>query len=205
MFPDKTTELLVEVDLVAEMTVFNPFDFFLEPSAEKFPFQYEPPLLKELAPFLEVGAPAPRTAEYLKSVDRAEVRSIDFLVNVNRRLSQEIKYVIRMEAGVQSPEETLRLRSGSCRDTGWLLVHLFRHLGLAARFVSGYLIQLKAGREGAGRPLRHGNRFHRPPRLVRSLSARRRLDRPRPDFRSARGRRSHPARLHARAFQCRAD
>ena len=144
VFPDKTAELLVEVDLVAEMTVFNPFDFFLEPGAEKFPFQYEPSLLKELAPFLEVGAPAVRTTEYLKSVDRAKVRSIDFLVNVNRRLSQEIKYVIRMEAGVQSPEETLRLKSGSCRDTGWLLVQLFRHLGLAARFVSGYLIQLKA-------------------------------------------------------------
>ena len=144
VFPDKTAELLVEVDLVAEMTVFNPFDFFLEPSAEKFPFQYEPPLLKELAPFLEVGAPAPRTTEYLKSVDRTPVRSIDFFVNLNRRLSQEIKYVIRMEAGVQSPEDTLRLRSGSCRDTGWLLVHLFRHLGMAARFVSGYLIQLKA-------------------------------------------------------------
>src|SRR5688572_10181650 len=141
-FPEPAAELLVEVDLVAEMSVFNPFDFFLEPTAERFPFKYEPGLLKELAPFLEVSAPDLRLAEYLRSVDRAEVRSIDFLVNLNRRLSQEIKYVIRLEPGVQSPAETLQRRSGSCRDTGWLLVHLFRQLGLAARFVSGYLIQL---------------------------------------------------------------
>jgi uncharacterized protein (DUF2126 family)/transglutaminase-like putative cysteine protease len=141
-FPEATTELLVEVDLVAEMAVFNPFDFFLEPAAERFPFQYEPGLLKELAPFLEVTALGPRLSDYLRGIDRSEVRSIDFLVNLNRRLSQEIKYVIRLEPGVQAPEQTLQLGSGSCRDSGWLLVHLFRHLGLAARFVSGYLIQL---------------------------------------------------------------
>ena len=142
-FPEPTTELLVEVDLLAEMAVFNPFDFFLEPGAERFPFQYEPGLRKELAPFLEVAAASPRVTDYLKSVDRAEARSIDFLVNLNRRLSQEIKYLIRLEAGVQSAEETLKLGSGSCRDTSWLLAQLFRQLGLAARFVSGYLIQLK--------------------------------------------------------------
>src|ERR1041385_4470547 len=141
-FPESTNELLVEVDLVAEMSVFNPFDFFLEPTAEKFPFKYETGLLKELAPFLEVSPAGSSATEYLRGVDRTEVRSIDFLVNLNRRLSQEIKYVIRLEPGVQSSEQTLQLRSGSCRDTGWLLVHLFRQIGLAARFVSGYLIQL---------------------------------------------------------------
>ncbi len=142
-FPEKTTELLVEVNLVAEMSVFNPFDFFLEPDAEKFPFGYEAGLRKELSPFLETRAATPVMADYLQSVNRSEIRSIDFLVHQNLRLSREIKYLIRLEAGVQSPEETLRLRSGSCRDTSWLLVNLFRHLGLAARFVSGYLIQLK--------------------------------------------------------------
>ncbi|MEO6036355.1 MAG: transglutaminase family protein, partial [Verrucomicrobiota bacterium] len=141
-FPEKTNELLVEVNLVAEMSVFNPFDFFLEPYAEKFPFQYEPGLMKELAPFLETAQDTPLITEFLKSVSRTEVRSIDFLVSLNLRLSQEIKYLIRMEAGVQKPEETLQLQSGSCRDTSWLLVNLFRQLGLAARFVSGYLIQL---------------------------------------------------------------
>jgi uncharacterized protein (DUF2126 family)/transglutaminase-like putative cysteine protease len=143
VFPEKSKELLIEVSLVAEMAVYNPFDFFLEPSAEKYPFLYEPWLKKELAPFLEVTPPGPLFKEYLSGIDRAEVRTIDFLVALNQRLWKEIKYLIRLEPGVQTPEETLRLGSGSCRDSGWLLVQMFRHCGLAARFVSGYLIQLK--------------------------------------------------------------
>jgi len=145
-FLEKTTELLLEVDLVAEMSVFNPFDFFLEPASEKFPFTYESGLLKELGPFLETTPlnQTPRFATLLASISREKIRTIDFLVNLNLRLSKEIKYLIRLEPGVQTPEETLTLSSGSCRDTSWLLVQLFRHLGLAARFVSGYLIQLTA-------------------------------------------------------------
>jgi uncharacterized protein (DUF2126 family) len=141
-FPDKSRELLVEVDLVVEMAVFNPFDFFLEPSAEKFPFKYEPSLAKELAPFLEKLPASPLFSKYLASVSRKEVRTIDFVVALNRKVQETVKYLIRLEPGVQSPEKTLRLGSGSCRDSAWLLVQLFRHLKLAARFVSGYLIQL---------------------------------------------------------------
>ena len=141
--PDKTDELLVEVDLVAEMSVYNPFDFFLEPSAEKWPFKYEAWLQKELGPFCETGSVGPCLKEYLDSIDRAEVRTIDFLVQLNQRIWKDIKYLIRLEPGVQAPETTLKLRSGSCRDSGWLLVNVLRHVGLAARFVSGYLIQLK--------------------------------------------------------------
>src|SRR5438477_3365706 len=143
VFPEKSTELLIEVDLVAEMAVFNPFDYFLEPSAEKFPVNYEPSVRKELAPFLEAPPATPLLNAFLNSIDRVEARTNDFLVGLNRRLAQEIKYLIRLESGVQTAEETLALRSGSCRDTGWLLVQVLRHLGLAARFVSGYLIQLK--------------------------------------------------------------
>lgn len=144
VFPGRTSELLIEVDLVAEMAVYNPFDFFLEPSAEKYPFAYEPELKKELSPFLEIEKPGPLLAEYLKSIDRSEMRTIDFMVSLNQHVARDIKYLIRLEAGVQSPETTLQLRSGSCRDSGWLLVNLFRHMGIAARFVSGYSIQLKA-------------------------------------------------------------
>ena len=125
------------------MSVFNPFDFFLEPSAEQSPFAYEPWLAKELAPYLEVAArQSEALTKFLATIDRHPRRTIDFLVDLNRRLSKDISYIIRLEPGVQTPEETLALGSGSCRDTGWLLVQMLRHLGLAARFVSGYLIQL---------------------------------------------------------------
>ena len=142
VFPQQTTKFSVEVDLIADMTVVNPFDFFLDEYAEKYPFEYEPWLSKELMPFLDKEPPGPRMTAYLKDVDYSVRRSIDFLVDLNCRLQQDIKYVIRMEPGVQAPEETLRLRSGSCRDSAWLLVQLLRNCGLAARFVSGYLIQL---------------------------------------------------------------
>ncbi|MBN8511125.1 MAG: transglutaminase family protein, partial [Burkholderiales bacterium] len=143
VFPDKTTEFEVTVDLVAEMAVYNPFDFFLEPAAESYPFRYEPELAHDLAPYLAKGPLTPKFQALLDGIPRDEKRTIDFLVALNQRLQQDIGYEIRMEPGVQTPELTLTRRSGSCRDTGWLLVQLLRHLGLAARFVSGYLIQLK--------------------------------------------------------------
>ncbi len=143
VFPEKTTEFQVTVDLVAQMAVYNPFDFFLEPSAEAFPFVYEPSLRQDLLPYLAREDVTPRLRDFLASVDTREQRTMDFLVDLNRRLQHEVRYLIRLEPGVQTPEETLQLAAGSCRDSGWLLVHVLRHLGLAARFVSGYLIQLK--------------------------------------------------------------
>src|SRR5258706_1079676 len=142
MIPEPTREFIVEVDLVAEMAVFNPFDFFLEPYAEKFPFEYSESLRKELGPFLEADPALPELRQFLARIDRTPCRSIDFLVRLNQLISREIKYLIRLEPGVQSCEETLTGRSGSCRDSGWLLAQTFRHLGLASRFVSGYLVQL---------------------------------------------------------------
>ena len=144
VFPEPTTEFKVTVDLVAEMSVYNPFDFFLEPEAEQSPFAYPPELAHELAPYLVQSELTSRFDAFVKSVSLEKKRTIDFIVGLNQRLQREIKYLIRMEPGVQTPEVTLTNASGSCRDTGWLLVQLFRHLGVAARFVSGYLIQLKA-------------------------------------------------------------
>jgi uncharacterized protein (DUF2126 family)/transglutaminase-like putative cysteine protease len=143
VFPERVRNFTVEVDLVAELTVINPFDFFLEPYAEKFPFKYEAGLEHELTPFLAVKPAGPQLAAFLKTIDRSPMAMIDFLVGLNQRVQQGIKYVIRMEPGVQSSEETLECASGSCRDSAWLLVEALRHLGLAARFVSGFLIQLK--------------------------------------------------------------
>ncbi len=144
VFPEKTPSFKVTVDLVAEMAVYNPFDFFLEPEAETFPFQYDEPTARDLAPYLVKSPLTPKFKAFVDSISREEVRTIDFLVGLNQRLQNDISYTIRMEPGVQTPEQTLTLKSGSCRDTGWLLVQALRHMGLAARFVSGYLIQLKA-------------------------------------------------------------
>ncbi|MFN7917611.1 MAG: transglutaminase family protein [Vicinamibacterales bacterium] len=143
-FPEQVHEFRVEVDLVAEMAVYNPFDFFLEPHAEEYPFAYEEVQRRELQPFLALSPQTPLFEKYLRSVDRRPRRTVDFLVELNQRLQQDIRYLVRLEPGVQTPEDTLQLQSGSCRDTTWLLVQLCRHLGLAARFVSGYLIQLVA-------------------------------------------------------------
>jgi len=172
------TELKVEIEVVAEMAVYNPFDFFLDEAASHFPFTYDPTLRKDLLPFLEPAPLTPRMTAYLASLRQeilghpetvphtpaptagpapdvhhlptevhpvkpdSQLRTIDFVVALNQRVQRDVKYLIRLEPGVQSPEETLEKKSGSCRDSGWLLVHVMRHLGLAARFVSGYLIQL---------------------------------------------------------------
>jgi uncharacterized protein (DUF2126 family)/transglutaminase-like putative cysteine protease len=143
VFPDKTKEFKVTVDLVMDMAVYNPFDFFLEPAAEEFPFEYEAALKQELAPYLIPEPATPLVQAYLDKIDRTKRRSVIFLVDLNQSVHQAIRYTIRMEPGVQAPEETLTLGSGSCRDSAWLMVNLLRHCGLAARFVSGYLIQLK--------------------------------------------------------------
>ena len=142
--PKPTREFAVEVDLVAEMTVINPFDFFLEEAANEFPFEYPEDLRQDLRPFLRALSCGPRLRTLMDALPRTASRTVDFLVAVNQQLNHLIQYVIRMEPGVQTCEETLELGRGSCRDSAWLLVQILRNLGLAARFVSGYLIQLKA-------------------------------------------------------------
>lgn len=144
VFPEKTRSLKIDVEVIAEMTVINPFDFFLEEEGEEFPFKYEDQLAKDLVPYLELNEQGPKLKEWLNDIDLTKRRTIDFLVELNQRLQEDIAYNIRMEPGVQTCEETLTIKKGSCRDTAWLLVQILRHLGLAARFVSGYLVQLTA-------------------------------------------------------------
>ncbi|MBK1841751.1 transglutaminase family protein [Azospirillum sp. YIM B02556] len=152
VFPEKTREFIVEVDLVAEIAAINPFDFFLEEKANHIPFAYDDWLERELRPYLETEEPGPELAAYLKDIPREKAPTIDFLVAVNQRLQQDIGYVIRMEPGIQTCAETLTNRTGSCRDSAWLLVQILRNLGLAARFVSGYLIQLTADQKALDGP-----------------------------------------------------
>ncbi|MEI9977357.1 MAG: transglutaminase family protein [Ignavibacteriota bacterium] len=149
VFPDPTTEFSVEVDFLAEMVEINPFDFFLEPEVATYPFQYDAETVRELCPYLLDADPAgPQLGSFLNETPRHPTGTMEFLVALNQRLAQAIGYTKRMEPGIQTPEETLVLRQGSCRDSAWLFVQIARHLGLASRFVSGYLIEL-ADRDSA--------------------------------------------------------
>ncbi|WNM62711.1 transglutaminase family protein [Candidatus Nitrospira neomarina] len=145
IYPEKVQEFHVEVDLVADMVIYNPFDFFLEPDAETLPFNYDPLVKDDLLPYLATEPPGPRLQEWLRQFTAPhDDPTVPFLMGLNQQLKSQIDYVVRMEPGVQTPDETLQLGRGSCRDTGWLLVQILRHLGIASRFVSGYLIQLVA-------------------------------------------------------------
>ncbi len=158
VFAKATDHLTVTVDLVANMTVINPFDFFVEESVEKFPFQYPKDVQRQLLPYLDIeglglgDTPTPLLDAWVDSLPKQCDRTTDFLVDVNMRLHQKIRYLVRMEPGVQTPEQTLELASGSCRDSAWLLVATLRRIGLAARFVSGYLIQLTADQKALDGP-----------------------------------------------------
>jgi transglutaminase-like putative cysteine protease len=176
VFPEKTREFTITVDLIADMAVINPFDFFVEPFAETFPLAYPAEFAEELAPYLDAEPAGPRFAAFLASIPRERQTTVDVLVGLNQRLQREIRYLTRMESGVQTPEQTLAASAGSCRDSAWLQVQILRHLGLAARFVSGYLIQLRAD----ARP----------------------MDRTRRNLRTSLRGRSSPARRDA-AFPCR--
>ncbi|WP_377274615.1 DUF2126 domain-containing protein [Rhizobium sp. R86522] len=143
VFPDPVTEFKIEVDLVADMTVYNPFDFFTEEVAVKWPFDYPEDLRDDLQIYMTPEPSSPALDAFMATVDTTPGQgTIDMVVGLNARLQHDVGYVIRMEPGVQTPEETLTSARGSCRDSSWLLVQILRRLGFAARFVSGYLIQL---------------------------------------------------------------
>ena len=163
LFPNKTNEFVVEVNLVAELSPFNPFDFFLEPGVEDYPFEYALELAKDLEPYRSVDRAGPLLQTFLGKLSGEKRGTISFLVDVNRRVRNEIEYVTRLDPGVQTCEQTLEKCTGSCRDSAWLLVQILRHMGIAARFVSGYLIQLAADErapEGQSGPQTESADFH---------------------------------------------
>ena len=160
VFPEKTTKFWFTVDVVAEMTVINPFDFFLEPDAETIPFAYDEQLKQDLLPYLQTEAVSDKFQKVIDALaPKEDIATVDFLVSVNQHICDLVDYQIRMEQGVQSVDETLEKASGSCRDSSWLLVQLFRNLGIAARFVSGYLVQLTADEKSLDGPSGPENDF----------------------------------------------
>src|SRR5436190_17877254 len=144
VFNKPARKFMAEVDLVVDMEPVNPFDFFIEEGASKYPFAYEGRLAKELTPFLEASENSPELLAFAASLRQGDIGTLDYVVALNQALQKRVGYVIRLEPGIQSCRETLTKSSGSCRDSAWLFVQVLRHLGLAARFVSGYLIQLTA-------------------------------------------------------------
>lgn len=143
VFPEPVTELKIEVDLVADMTVYNPFDFFVEESAETWPFEYPEDIRADLSIYRIPEPLTPALQRFVDTIDKRPRNTVTFITELNAQLQQTISYIVRMEPGVWTPEETLTNGQGSCRDSSWLLVNILRNLGFAARFVSGYLIQLK--------------------------------------------------------------
>ena len=150
VFPNRTRELTITVGLIADLKVINPFDFFIEDFAETWPFEYPKALLEDLKPYLrpvdedgEGSGPGELTKDWVRNFHvRPGTRTIDFLVALNGAINADVGYSVRMEAGVQTPDHTLQTAIGSCRDSAWLMVSVLRQMGLAARFVSGYLVQL---------------------------------------------------------------
>ncbi|MBK2024714.1 DUF2126 domain-containing protein [Francisella philomiragia] len=152
VFPERTDEFCIDVEIIADMITINPFDFFVEEGAKDYPFQYKKDLKKELAPYLELEDDSKELRDFVASIDKSKKPIIDFLVEINQKIYNTLNYTIRLEPGVQTPKETLDKKLGSCRDFSWLFVQVLRHLGLAARFVSGYLVQLKADVESLDGP-----------------------------------------------------
>src|SRR3984893_2750421 len=160
VFPSRARQLTITVGLIADMKVVNPFDFFIEDWAEHTPFVYPKAMAEDLRPYLrpvdegdEGSGPGELVRSWVRGFSMPDgTPTNDFLVALNHAVNADIAYSVRMEAGVQTPDVTLRPAIGSCRDSAWLLVSILRQLGLAARFVSGYLVQLASDVEALDGP-----------------------------------------------------
>jgi uncharacterized protein (DUF2126 family) len=142
VIPERTQVFAIDVDCIVRFNELNPLNFFLDEAVRYYPFNYPDSIQQELIAYTQT-LNHPLLTAWIYPYHAQKQLTIDLLAEINQRLHQEIGYVIRLEPGVQSVEETLTKKLGSCRDMAWLAVNLLRELGLAARFVSGYSIQLK--------------------------------------------------------------
>ena len=151
-FEGPTQQMAIDVSIVARLEPVNPFNFLVDTYAESFPFSYESQLRQDLSPYLITETPGPLLTHWLRQLDLTQQNTIDFLIKLNQRVRQDIAYTVRLQPGVQTPDETLEKAIGSCRDSGWLVVQILRQLGLASRFVSGYLAQVATLNTNANEP-----------------------------------------------------
>ncbi|TCP62846.1 uncharacterized protein (DUF2126 family) [Rhodovulum bhavnagarense] len=152
VFPERVQKLEVTVDVVADMVAINPFDFFLEEGCEEVPFAYDAGLAHDLIPYLKRIDDSETFRAFVAAAPQPAGSTNDWMVALNQYVQQAIAYTVRMEPGVQTPTETIQRALGSCRDSGWLLAAMLREFGYAARFVSGYLIQLAADQKAVDGP-----------------------------------------------------
>lgn len=136
--------LCFEGRMLVELEDENPYDFILDSHAIAYPFDYSGSEQRALLPFLgkTVKPGELRVLDWFYSAVDQPLQHpsiVQFLSNLNEAVRRDIAYVERPEAGIQDPDTTLKLRSGSCRDMAVLFIATVRQLGLAARFVSGYL------------------------------------------------------------------
>ncbi|WP_207421146.1 transglutaminase family protein [Desertivirga brevis] len=145
IFPGSLNSLTINISFNIEPKDFDPFDFYLEDYAMTFPFNYEPETRKALCAYFEIADSGPFLKLFLEGLNLKDISTVNFLVQTNKSVFQNIAYTEREEAGVQTCEDSLSGKTGSCRDVAWLLVQVFRHLNIAARFVSGYLLESGEG------------------------------------------------------------
>lgn len=142
IFSTPSQSLRFDVDMLIDVIPYNPFDFFIEFEAAQYPFNYSARLRRDLSPYIEVTEPSAIVGRWADKFRKESTETVDFLVALNQSMKSEIEYIVRLEPGIQSCEETLNGRRGSCRDISWLLIQVLRELGLASRFVSGYLVEV---------------------------------------------------------------
>jgi transglutaminase-like putative cysteine protease len=142
-FAAKATELSFESVVSVEHSPSNPADFAVSDGVQAYPVDYSGQTEAELDDCRRPRHPDPdnRIGHWARQFlgDGAPIDALELLTRLSRGIQRQFVYRRREAKGIQSPEETLRLGHGSCRDFAWLMIEAARALGLAARFASGYL------------------------------------------------------------------
>lgn len=141
-FNNRISQFEINVVIVASIEPVNPFQFFIESYASHYPFIYRAADQRPLALYMEVSKAGPLLESWIARLDFPSTEIVDFIAHINRSVYRDIHYHERIEPGVQTAEQSLERRTGSCRDSAWLLVQILRQFKLASRFVSGYIVQL---------------------------------------------------------------